>query len=157
MDASYDPAKAVNHWIAVMTKLQAEACQDGSYLRLSDGSGMGLGDLLPGDGVLLYANRNSHIAVEFTHDFVGIGVVTGEAPYQADGPGGRPEWRLACAWSPVAVPVSVWGLREELSVTARKGRRWGLVFRQSLVQIPRTDFERVARELWVAPPTRTAV
>jgi len=99
----------------------------------------------PGDGVVIYAPRETRMGGAPFQAFAAIGRVAPGTAWQADMGGGFQPWRRRVQWEP-SHPAPIRPLLDELDFL-RGWRSWGMAFRYGLCRISEQDFARIARAM----------
>ena len=134
-----------NHWIGVAHLGQARAAAQAGFVAFSHGKESAAKKVLPGDRVIYYAPRDDFEGTP-VQAFVGLATVTGEVVCQIPMPGtDLAPWARDATFAKIReVPIKP--MLEFLSFV-KNPRYWGMAFRRSLFQIPKDDFELIAKAL----------
>lgn len=129
-------------WVNTISLEHVEVGVAGGFTQADHGKDTRLRKLRPDDGIVFYSPRTAMRSGKPLQRFTAIGIVTGEAPYQATMSADFHPWRLAVRFRPCA-PVDAKPLVPRLSFVTDPAH-WGLVFRRGLFAIPKADFATIA-------------
>ncbi len=102
-----------------------------------------------GDGIIYYSPKLEFEGHEKCQAFTAIGTLRGDRLYQSDLGNGFVPFRRDVTYQPcVEVPIAP--LLPHLTFIHDQ-QKWGSVFRFGLLEIPRSDFERIASQMLAAP------
>jgi EVE domain len=133
---------AVRYWINTVSREHVLAGVAGGFTQANHGRATNLRRLAGGDLIVFYSPRTSYPDGAPLRRFTAVGRVADSEPYQAAmSPAFRP-WRrrvayLPCEEAPIGPLLGALGFIAD-------PRRWGVVFRRGLFEIPADDFQRLA-------------
>lgn len=131
------------YWIIVARQNHVAHGVQGGFAQANHGKAASLRRLQGGDGVICYSSKIEPDRPEKCQAFTTIGQVSGEAVYQYDMGGGFVPYRRDVTYFDcVATPIQP--LISELTFIRNK-QSWGYVFRYGFFEIPKDDFELIAR------------
>ncbi len=130
------------YWIGVAARSDVMKAVEGGFCQFGHGRAGPLQRLAPGDAITFYAPRERLRAGPRVQAFVAIGRVKEGAPYRAEEAGGFRPWRRDVDYLDAA-EYPIRPLLPDLGFVPA-GRTWALVFRRSLFEIPRKDFNIIA-------------
>jgi hypothetical protein len=138
----------VKFWINTISRDHTRLGVAGGFTQAGHGRSTGLKRLAKGDAIAVYSPRTQLNGGEPLQRFTALGIVADDEPYQAEMTPDFHPWRrrvdfLPCEEAPIQP------LLGDLSFIQDK-QRWGYPFRRGLFEIPREDFERIARAMGVA-------
>lgn len=135
------------YWIGVAARTHVLRAVDGGFCQLGHGREALVRRLAPGDGLAVYAPRETLEGKQPVQAFVAIGRVAEGEVYRAEQASGFRPFRRRVAWCP-AHEAPVRPLLERLSFV-RDARNWGMAFRRSLFEVPEADFLLIAEAMGV--------
>lgn len=135
------------YWIGVASASHVETGVAGGFCQLGHGTLAPLKRLSPGDEIAYYSPRTALKGGEPVRAFTAIGEVAPGAAYQVEQAPGFAPHRRDVAWRKSARPAPIAPLLAELEFTRDKGRHWGMALRQSVIEVSRADFERIAEAM----------
>ncbi|WKE64048.1 EVE domain-containing protein [Gallaecimonas kandeliae] len=139
----------MRYWIGVASKDHVERGVAGGFCQLCHGKAQPLKRMSVGDWILYYSPRETFEEASGEarpcQQFTAIGEVVGAEAYPFEmAPGFVPHRRDIRFLDSRAVPIRP--LLEQLSFIRDKGR-WGYAFRFGHLEIPRADFELIAKAM----------
>jgi hypothetical protein len=141
------------YWIGVASGDHVEKGIDGGFAQLGHGKLAPIRRLSPGDWIAYYSPQTALKGGEPMRAFTAIGrVEPGDVCQVEQAPGFRPH-RRNVAFRKSARPADIAPLLETLSFTRGEGRRWGMAFRRSVLEVSGEDFAKIAHAMGVKIPT----
>jgi len=143
------------YWIAVANLRHVEAGIKGGFAQLGHGKERTVMPLSRGDWLVYYSPRTELDGGDRVQAFTAIGRVLSKVPYEVDEGAGFKPFRLNMKYRKSASPAAIHALLPRLELTAERGSHWGVVFRQSRIEVSRADFRKIARAMnFDLPKTR---
>ena len=130
------------HWIIVASRDHVLAGVAGGFGQACHGKASPLHRMQPGDGVIYYSPRVNFGGVEKLQRFTAIGRVVEGPVVQVDMGSGFIPFRRGIEFQRCQ-EVEIVPLLPELTFIRDK-QRWGALFRFGMLEIPATDYERIA-------------
>lgn len=138
----------MKYWINTVSRDHTRHGVAGGFTQAGHGRSTGLKRLAKGDAIAFYSPRTQLNGGEPLQRFTALGLVMDDEPYQAEMTPDFHPWRRRVGFLPCE-EAPIQPLLDDLSFIQDK-RRWGYPFRRGLFEIPREDFERIARAMGVA-------
>ncbi len=130
------------YWIGVVSRSHVQRGVEGGFAQLGHGRQAPVRRLARGDWLIYYSPRTAHPDGDPLRAFTAIARVEDDEPEQvSDGEAFHP-WRRRVSYLP-SREVPARELIDGLDLVPDT-RRWGMVVRRGLVEIGRSDFERIA-------------
>ena len=143
------------YWIVVASKNHVLRGVSLGIAQAGHGKRSGLARMHAGDGIVYYSPQESYEGHEPIRSFTALGFIEDEVIYQVDeSPDFKPFRRRAryVATQDVKAEPLVPDLK-----FIRNKKAWGYVMRFGLIEIPRDDFELIARKMGVPQEEFAAV
>ncbi|WP_456446190.1 EVE domain-containing protein [Oceanithermus sp.] len=137
-------------WIGVATRDHVLRGVQEGFAQLNHGKARALERMREGDGLIYYSPKERFGGRGPCQRFTAIGRVVGEVYRVELSPGFAPYRRGVNYFLPVR-EAPIRPLLEELGFISDR-RRWGYAFRYGHLEVPRADFERIARAMLSAAP-----
>jgi predicted RNA-binding protein len=135
------------YWIGVASKDHVLRGLQGSFCQLCHGKHSPLKRLSSGDWIVYYSPRTAMNSGNIVQSFTAIGEILDGEPYCFDmGNGFFPYRRDVRFIAAEEIPIRL--LLDDLSFVKNK-KSWGYVFRFGLLEIPESDFHRIAEAMKV--------
>jgi hypothetical protein len=135
------------NWMAVACAEHVRRGRAGGFMQVCHGKAAPLRRIRPGDRVVYYAPTETMGGARL-QQFVALGIVAGDAPYEAQMGDFRP-WRRDVAWLD-AHAASIAPLLGQLAFT--RARNWGQALRRGLVAIDADDMALIAAAMAASLP-----
>jgi hypothetical protein len=133
------------HWIGVACAEHVAFGRAEGFMQVCHGRGAPLKRLREGDTIAYYSPGERMGEGPPLQAFTAIGVVTDDAPHQADMGGGFTPWRRRVRYvRGNTAPIRP--LLDALQLTAGR-RAWGAVFRYGLVEVSAADMRCIAQAM----------
>ena len=130
------------NWVAVASAEHVRLGRSRGFMQVCHGKAAPLRRIQPGDGVVYYSPTDVFRGKDRLQSFTAIGVVRGDAPYQADMGGGLCPFRRDVDWC-AAEEVPIKPLVGRLQFTTARSN-WGFQLRFGLFEISRHDMAMIA-------------
>jgi EVE domain len=135
----------LRYWIGVASKDHVLRGVQGGFCQLCHGKESPLKRLSSGDWIVYYSPRTAMDSGITLQSFTAIGQVLDGEPYRFDmGNGFVPYRRDVRFVAAEEAPIRL--LLDDLSFIKNK-KSWGYVFRFGLLEIPESDFQRIAEAM----------
>ncbi|TYQ28910.1 EVE domain-containing protein [Pseudanabaena sp. UWO311] len=139
--------KQPRYWIGVASKDHVLKGVQGGFCQLCHGKHSPLKRLSSGDWIVYYSPRTAMNSGNIVQSFTAIGEILNGEPYLFDmGNGFVPHRRDVRFIEVEEVPIRL--LLDDLTFIKNK-KSWGYVFRFGLLEIPESDFQRIAEAMKV--------
>lgn len=135
----------MRYWINTVSYSHVQRGMEGGFTQANHGRATNLQRLAKGDLIAFYSARTQLEGGEPLQSFTTIARVVDEKPYQVEMSSDFHPWRRRVEYLPCA-QASIKPLIDELGFIQDK-RQWGYPFRRGLFEIPREDFECIARAM----------
>ncbi|KAA1258169.1 hypothetical protein LF1_06840 [Rubripirellula obstinata] len=133
----------IKFWIGVAVLDHIESAVAGGFVQLGHGKEAPVRRLSDGDGIILYATRQSLEGGDSVSSFAAVGRVVGDEVKQVRQSDCFEPFRRDVQYDDNVSPVAVRPLLELLSFTRGKGNHWGMAFRRGSFAIPQDDFDLI--------------
>jgi hypothetical protein len=131
------------YWIIVASREHVLLGVAGGFAQAGHGKRSGLSRMHAGDRIIYYSPKKVYGGDEPLHAFTALGEVSDEEIVQVEmSPGFRP-FRRNVKYQQTGV-VTIEPLINELDFIRNK-KSWGYAFRFGLIEIQKTDFDRIER------------
>jgi len=138
------------NWVAVASAEHVRLGRSKGFMQVCHGKAAPLKRIHPGDGVVYYSPTNVFRGNDRLQSFTAIGVVTDEAPYQADMGAGFCPFRRDVDWR-AAEETPIKPLLGRLQFTTAK-RNWGFQLRFGLFEISAHDMAMISAAMGASLP-----
>jgi hypothetical protein len=135
-------------WVNTVSRSHVERGVDGGFTQANHGSAANLKRLTKGDRIVFYAPRTDYPKGEPLQQFVALGEITDDAPYQAEMTPDFHPWRRNVHFFRAA-DAAIAPLVDSLDFIPDK-QRWGFPFRRGLFEIGADDFMRIVDAMGAA-------
>jgi predicted RNA-binding protein len=132
----------MRYWIIVASRNHVQIGVQGGFAQANHGKSSPLKRMRPGDWVIYYSSKEEFGEEAKCQKFTAIGTVRDDRVYEGDMGSFKPS-RRDVDYRP-CIEVSILPLIPELSFIQDK-KRWGAPFRFGMLEIPQTDFDRIAQ------------
>ena len=137
-------------WVAVASAEHVRLGRSKGFMQVCHGKAAPLARIHPGDAVVYYSPTAAFRGNDRLQSFTAIGVVIGNASYQADMGGGFRPFRRDVDWR-VAQETPIKPLIGQLQFTTAK-RNWGFQLRFGLFEISAADMAVIADAMGASLP-----
>lgn len=140
----------VRYWLVTASADHVAIGRRDGIVQAGHGKSAPLLKMHPGDGVVIYAPRETYPDGPALQAFTALGRIAGGEPWLGQMGGGFKPWRRAVNWAEVR-QAPIRPLLEELDLT-RGLSSWGMAFRCGLRSLSAADFARIATAMGVSGP-----
>jgi hypothetical protein len=133
----------MKYWINTITKEHVLGGIEGGFTQANHGSDRVLKKLQNGDAMLFYSGKNSFDDTEPYQKFTALGIVVDDIPYQVTTTDTFHPFRRNLQFLTIE-EAAIRPMIHELSFI-KDPKHWGFPFMRGLFEIPKKDFEIIAR------------
>ncbi len=138
-------ARGTKYWLIVVSKDHVGIGKKLGIVQANHGKAAPMKRLRPGDMVVFYSPKLRYEGKEPLKKFTAIARVKEGEVYQGDMGGGFSSYRRDAEYLPCK-EIDVLPVIPELTFIRNK-QAWGYVFRFGFLEIPKEDFETIARKM----------
>ncbi len=137
----------IKYWIVVVSKDHIEIGKKLGIIQANHGKAAPMKRLNSGDFVVIYSPKIVFSGKELCQKFTAVACIQEGDVYKGDMGGGFTPYRRDAQYLPCK-EIDIKPLLQELTFIKKK-ESWGAIFRFGFFEIPKNDFETIAREMGI--------